>query len=95
MSDAREKWLAERTKGIGGSDRNRRLRRGEHMSPRRKLFQRLHPKSKKEKRAEALVPVEGQPTTKVTFEEWCELVGTTTDEMAEAQERHEEEERGF
>ena len=46
-------------------------------------------------RAKALVPVEGQPTRKITYPEWCELVGTTTDEMAEAQERHEAEERRY
>ena len=28
---------------------------------------------------------------KLTFPEWCKLVGTTTDEMAEAQERAEAE----
>jgi uncharacterized OB-fold protein len=32
-------------------------------------------------------------TEQVTFPEWCDLVGTTTDAMAEAQERAEEEER--
>ncbi len=66
------------------------------MSPRRKLFQRVQRDlTPQEKRAKALVPVADLPTRKVTFEEWCELVGTTTDEMAEAQERHEQEERGF
>lgn len=65
------------------------------MSPRRKLFQRLRRDTPQEKRAKALVPVVDLPTCKVTFEEWCELVGTTTDEMAEAQERHEADERGF
>lgn len=65
--------------------------------PRRKLFQRVRRDiSAREKRAKALVPVGDLiPTNKVTFEEWCKLVGTTSDEMAEAQERHEEEERGF
>ena len=45
-------------------------------------------------RARSLVPVEGQPTCKVTFGEWCELVGTTTGAMAEAQERAEAEDWG-
>lgn len=46
----------------------------------------------KVKRAESLIPIDGQPTRKVTFEEWCELVGTTSDEMARAQEQAEWEE---
>ena len=28
---------------------------------------------------------------KITYEEWCELTGTTTDEMADAQEQAESE----
>jgi hypothetical protein len=45
-------------------------------------------------RAWALVPAEGQPTRKVTYPEWCALVGTTTGEMAEAQELAEAEDWG-
>ncbi len=44
---------------------------------------------------DALMAGRAPVADRVTFPEWCELVGTTTDEMAGAQEIHEAEERGY